>query len=320
MTPSDSEHLARAFIEGADQTHAPEVEAMIDEAVRRVHLDFEQLPVEVRFVDHDPYASFEEMRDQVQSTGVLYIWTGASDVPMWDEKTNWKARAVHDWDHISAQFDFTMAGEYEGFRVASRKVPQLAPLFLSEIAMQAAVANVYGDFAQAQKIVLLPPEEFQSFRGAPDTPGEYVQMVAAMRSMMDDPEVAAALGAAGVEGPLMLIEAARIYDAMVEGQLGTSGLGGGASERYRGIETEACERCDLVYDKFRGTVRDFKEAYHQIAWTQPHTSRTAVLRHWAACKRDEWAHHLDTCGLEPEYDEDEEDIDPTEFLDGVGHG
>jgi hypothetical protein len=93
---------------------------------------------------------------------------------------------------------------------------------------------------------------------------------------------------------------------------------GSAAERYRGIEAEACDRCDLVYDKFRGTVRDFKDAYHQIAWTQPHTSRTAVLRHWAACKRDEWAHHLDTCGLEPE--EEEEDIDPTEFLDGVFDG
>jgi hypothetical protein len=191
---------------------------MIREAVAQVRYDFDALPVEVRFVDSDPYASYAEMRDQVQSTGVLYIWTGASDVPMWDQQTNWMARAVHDWDHISQAFDFTMGGEYEGFRVAARKAPQLAPLYLSEIAMQAAVANIYGDFAAAQKIVLLPEEEFRQFRGVPDTPAEYVQLVSTMRSVMDDDEIATVLGAAGVEGPLLLIEAARIYDALAAGQ------------------------------------------------------------------------------------------------------
>lgn len=289
---------------------------MIDAAIAKTRRDFAEIPVNVEFTDFDPYQSYEQMRDQVLSTGTLYIWKGASDVPMWDEETNWMVRAVHDWDHISQAFDFTMGGEYEGFRVAARKAPQLAPLYLSEIAMQAAVVNTYGDFAAAQKIVLLPEEEFRQFRGvdAPDTPAEMVQTVSAMRSVMSDEEVAAVLGAAGVDGPLLLIEASRIYDALVEGQLEAGSGGLGDTTKYRGVEAEACNRCGAVYDKFRGTVRDFKEAYHQIAWTQPHVSRSAVLRHWAACKREEWAHHLDTC--DPDFVLEAEETDPTEFLDG----
>ena len=84
--------------------------------------------------------------------------------------------------------------------------------------MQAAVANVRGDFVTAQKIVLLPEEEFRSFRGVDDE-GAMVAVVANMRSVMTDREIAKVLGGVGIESPLMLIEAARIYDALVEGQL-----------------------------------------------------------------------------------------------------
>jgi hypothetical protein len=222
LSTQEVHRLARAFHYGKDQTHTPQVRAMIAEAVRRINTGFDEIPVRVEFVDWDPYRSMLEMRDQVASTGILYIWKGASDVPMWDPLTNWKARAVHDWQHIIDQFDFTMDGEYEGFRSAARRAPQLAPLYLSEIALQAAVANTAGQFAADQKIVLLEPEEHRwatGLRGAAAAPSpEDVQMVSTMLAVMPPETVAAILGALGETNALVLIDAARAYDAMLEGQ------------------------------------------------------------------------------------------------------
>lgn len=62
--------------------------------------------------------------------------------------------------------------------------------------------------------------------------------------------------------------------------------------------TEACG-CGLTYQAFRAVrVADYADAYHQIAWTRERTTRSAVLRHWARIKREDWAYHLDTCGLD----------------------
>lgn len=60
---------------------------------------------------------------------------------------------------------------------------------------------------------------------------------------------------------------------------------------------ERCH-CGLTYQAFRSVrVSDYGDAYHQIAWTRERTSRTAVLRHWAKMKREDWAYHVETCGL-----------------------
>jgi hypothetical protein len=216
---ADQKKLADAFVAGRDRTGTREVQDMIKVAARRIHADFEKIPVEVRFTSRDPYKSMAEMRDQVRSTGILYIWTGASNVPMWDPQTNWKARAVHDWQHISEQFDFTMDGEYEGFRAAARKAPRLAPLYFSEIAMQAAVANTHGDFPGAQKIVIPSPEQFRHLRGLEKAPVFSADQVAIMHSVMSEAEIAKLFGALGVDAPMTRIEAARIYDATVQGQM-----------------------------------------------------------------------------------------------------
>jgi len=215
---ADQKKLADAFVKGRDRTSSREVQDMIRVATRRIHADFEKIPVDVRFTERDPYKSMLEMRDQVRSTGILWIWTGASDVPMWDRVTNWKARAVHDWQHISEAFDFTMDGEYEGFRAAARKAPRLAPLYFSEIAMQAAVANTYGDFPGAQKIVIPSPEEFRHLKGL-EAPRFDAAQVAVMRTVMTEAEIAKLFGALGVGEPLTRIEAGRIYAATVQGQV-----------------------------------------------------------------------------------------------------
>jgi len=230
LTPAEQKRLADAFLLGVDSTRTPEVEGMIQAAVRSIHTEFARLPVEVRWTKRDPYASYAEMRDQVLSTNVLYIWTGASDVPMWDEKTNWMARAVHDWDHISNQFDFTMDGEFEGFRVAARKNPQLAPLYLSEIAMQAAVANTYGGFATEQKIVLVEDPKLKTWikqlGGLGGTSGNphgrrRLDDVAMLLTTTTPTQTMLQLAYAGYSygDALLLIQAAMNYNALIQGAM-----------------------------------------------------------------------------------------------------
>lgn len=149
--------LVSAWDTGADMGHDPRVRQMVAAEVQRINRAFAELPVRVQFVDHDPYHSFEQMRDQIRSTGTMLVWKGASETPLWTPETNWKARAVHDWDHIVHSVDFSMEGEAAAFRKSAQRSPGLERLYLSEIMLQAAVQNYTGNFS-AQKLVLVSPE------------------------------------------------------------------------------------------------------------------------------------------------------------------
>ncbi len=155
LSPADIERLARAYEAAPDSTNDPRVQAMVRAERARIDAAFAQLPINIEFVDADPYKSFEHMRDQIASTGTMYVYKGGSDTPLWDHRTNWKARAVHDFDHLQKVCDFSMEGEAAAFRSSAQCNPGLAPLYMSEILLQAAVANARGGFAQ-QKLVLLP--------------------------------------------------------------------------------------------------------------------------------------------------------------------
>jgi hypothetical protein len=157
LSPADIERLALAYENAPDSTHDPRVQAMVRAERARIDAAFERLPIRVQFVDHDPYKSFEHMRDQIASTGTMYVYKGGSDTPLWDPQTNWKARAVHDWDHLQKVCDFSIEGEAAAFRSSAAQCNALSPIYMSEILLQAAVANARGSFAE-QKLVLVSPE------------------------------------------------------------------------------------------------------------------------------------------------------------------
>lgn len=158
-TRQELETLARAYREGEDSLERVGSREMIDAEVRRIESTFDELSkkISISFVKHDPYRSFEEMRDRVLAEKRMLVWTGESDTPLWEPITNWKARAVHDWDHIQHGLDFSMEGEAGAYRVGAARMPGIAPLYLSEIALQAAVFNYYRAF-DAQKLVI-PTDE-----------------------------------------------------------------------------------------------------------------------------------------------------------------
>lgn len=172
ITETERAVLARAWQEAEDAASSRKVQDMVAAEIARINKAFEALSrkVDVKFVDHDPYSSYEQMRDQVLSTKSMLIFKGGSETPLWEPETNWKARAVHDWDHITHDVDFSMEGEAAAYRGSAARVPGLAPLYLSEIVLQAAVQSITGNFDE-QKLVL-PSDAVvrlvDSLRGASD--------------------------------------------------------------------------------------------------------------------------------------------------------
>jgi hypothetical protein len=223
ITQHEMARLVAAWEAGRDSTLTPRAQAMIEAEVARVKRAYEKMPIRVKFVDHDPYSSFEEMRDQVQSTGTMLVWTGASDTPLWDAQTNWQARAVHDYDHIQKSLDFSMEGEAATARHSAARMPGLAPMYISEIMLQAAVNNYTGKFVP-QKLVLLSEQDERfatQLRGAGAEPTDAAQLVWETAGVLrvGSPESAMLhLGAAGVgvREATIILEAAQALNAKVD--------------------------------------------------------------------------------------------------------
>jgi hypothetical protein len=173
-TREELETLAKAYREAENATFSEKAQDMIAAEVSRIEAAFDALTkkIAISFVKHDPYRSFEDMRDRVRDERRMLVWTGESDTPLWEPITNWKARAVHDWDHIVHGLDFSMEGEAAAFRVSAARVPGLAPLYLSEIALQAAVYNFYRTFDPQKLVIEVKPRverivrELRGLRGA----------------------------------------------------------------------------------------------------------------------------------------------------------
>jgi hypothetical protein len=157
FSEEDIRLLGEAYLKGQDISGTPRAQEMARAQADRVRREFEKLTkrVNVEFTERDPYTSFEELQADVLGNKHMWVFTGFSDTPLWSPQVNWMSRAVHDMDHVLANTDFSMEGELTAFQVAAARAPELAPLYLSEIALQAASFHVLGgQFAEGpQKLV-----------------------------------------------------------------------------------------------------------------------------------------------------------------------
>lgn len=161
LTRAEVERLGRAYIEGVDEAHTPRAQAMARAQADRVEREFRKLQrkIRVQFVDRDPYQTFEQLQADVIGNRRMYVYTGGSDTPLWSPEVNWKSRAVHDYDHVLANTDFSVPGELHAYQYAASRSEGLEPLYLSEIALQAASSEVLGKFLQGPQKLVFPPED-----------------------------------------------------------------------------------------------------------------------------------------------------------------
>ena len=160
---SDAEvrRLGESYLKGRDILSTRRGKDMARAAAEKVHSEFEKVlkKVKVIFTERDPYPDFEALRADVRNNNRMYIYTGHSVTPLWDEQTNWKARAVHDYDHVKEGAGFGLHGEFMAFRASAKRAPQLSDLYMSEIPLQAAAYHLKGSFPDGpQKVVPINPE------------------------------------------------------------------------------------------------------------------------------------------------------------------
>ena len=112
--------------------------------------------VDIQFVDEDPYQSFEEMEKEIKEKGIMRVYTGASDHPVWTPEQNWKFRAVHDYMvHLAGGHKFTLRGEVGAYNRHVKTIPPDARLALfTEVVGQVSYYQIHKSFAE-QKICKL---------------------------------------------------------------------------------------------------------------------------------------------------------------------
>ena len=118
--------------------------------------------VKVEFVDEDPYMGDKHMKQEVAATGILKIYTGGTEHPVFSHEFNLKFRAVHDWmAHIQIDTNFGMAGEIQAYNGHTHTAPPAGlPALFTEVVGQAAYFNTYGFFPK-QKVAILRGFDFK---------------------------------------------------------------------------------------------------------------------------------------------------------------
>ena len=117
--------------------------------------------VDIEFVDYHPYNTAAELRDAVNSTGKMKVATIDAEHDVFDEITNAKFRAVHDYmSHIQAigsrGTEFDLRGELASYNAHLKTMPQESiPALFTEIVGQTCAYHVGGGAFAEQKICLL---------------------------------------------------------------------------------------------------------------------------------------------------------------------
>ena len=128
-----------------------------------------QSRVKIEWVDHHPYESAQDLKDDVALTGILKIATLDSKHDIFSPELNWKFRAIHDYmAHIQAigsrGTDFSLRGEIAAYNVHLKTIPikAIPALFTEVIGQVSAYYYLGGQFPGVQKIVLLDGFDYEN--------------------------------------------------------------------------------------------------------------------------------------------------------------
>lgn len=116
--------------------------------------------IDIEFVDYDPYKNVDELKQEVEQSGIMRVSTINSEHDIFDPIMNAKFRAIHDYmSHVTAigsrGTQFTLFGEIQAYNVHLKTVPPNAvPALFTEVVGQVSAYYQLGHFAP-QKICLL---------------------------------------------------------------------------------------------------------------------------------------------------------------------
>lgn len=161
--PDTVRRVGRAY--DALPAHDPNAEkhyaAMGREVNDQYHHMTHNMGINVQTVDHDPYPDVHHMMHDVDNNNRLQVLgthvTGAH--PFFDDETNDKFRAVHDYfGHAATGRSFDRHGEQAAYLAHSQMFsPQARPALHAETQGQNSSLILNGQFGP-QKVATLPPE------------------------------------------------------------------------------------------------------------------------------------------------------------------
>lgn len=155
------EQIGEAYINGFFESENGNFVELAYREIARVNEQlFEQIPFKVIFTESDLYESAREMREHVQSTGVIHIYKGGSDHEFFTEEQNWKGRAVHDvFAHLVCGCPFSFVGEYNAYLEQRKHYPEWTwRVLFAEIPAQTAGYYVAGGFNFKQRAIQAPQQ------------------------------------------------------------------------------------------------------------------------------------------------------------------
>lgn len=119
---------------------------------------FDSIPVTVNFVSDDPYDDFADMKEWVNRTDMLRIFSGGDTPQYLTNQENLIGRAVHDWfGHLSHDCDFSPEGEFtKWFNMVDFYPKHVTQLLFGEVVAQVAAVHHVGGFDYEQRPCVAP--------------------------------------------------------------------------------------------------------------------------------------------------------------------
>lgn len=124
---------------------------------------FEQIPVPVEFVSHDPYNNYYHMAKAVANTQKLQIFDGGSTPKYLSKDENLMGRAVHDWyGHLTHDCDFSPKGEFtKWYHMTDMYPDRVTQILFAEVVGQVSVVHYDGWENLEQRCISAPQSWIQ---------------------------------------------------------------------------------------------------------------------------------------------------------------
>ena len=150
-------YAAAPAFEDAAVPHFEAMKPFVDKMFKRI-----EGVIDVHFVEEHPYANADELRQDVEQNKILKISTLDAEHEIFDNRTNAKFRAIHDYmSHIQRNTEFDAKGEIASYNAHLQTMPPKSyPALFTEVVGQACSFIVNGQFPE-QKVALLPGFDYE---------------------------------------------------------------------------------------------------------------------------------------------------------------
>lgn len=155
LDTTDVQEIAYTYAYGVDDITPEDIEAIRKLVKAVAKAEVKRAKVEVEYVEGQPYASADELREDV-AKGILRISTDFNVSPLLGEEINLLFRVAHDLHHAAtATCNFELWGEccaFAKFAALAKGNGRLINILFSEIVAQVCFLRVFSRYTDQRMI------------------------------------------------------------------------------------------------------------------------------------------------------------------------